>query len=88
MRSLFVLLPVLSCACAGGEPIASDCTLLCDELVTTCAYQAFPTEASCVQGCLYNEEQGALINLQLDCVQSAQCDTFSIVECEHVYGID
>lgn len=88
MRSVFVLLPILSFACSGSEGTQDDCTALCGELVTSCAYDAFPSLDSCMQGCLYSESQGALINLQLDCVQEAQCDTFSIVECEHVYGID
>ncbi|HHO49447.1 MAG TPA: hypothetical protein ENK18_00915 [Deltaproteobacteria bacterium] len=88
MRSLSVLLPFLSLSCGGAEGDSSDCTALCGELVTICAYEAFPSLDSCMQGCLYNEERGALIDLQLDCVQVAQCDTFSIVECEHVYGID
>lgn len=66
----------------------SDCDALCHELVYTCAYAAFPSIDSCVQGCTYNADQGADVGGQLACVQESSCDTFAIVECEHAYGLD
>jgi len=74
-------------ACAV-ETEPSVCRDLCTNLHGTCGYEAFPTLDSCLQGCEWNAEQGADVGGQLLCVESADCDTFAILECEHAYGLD
>jgi hypothetical protein len=66
-----------------GSPV---CDEMCAELVEKCEYAAFPTTTSCVQGCLYAENEGGDVKGQRDCVLEAECDTFDIVECEHEFG--
>ncbi len=87
MRRTLALLLTL-CACAQEEEglHSQDCEDLCSELITACAYTAFPSTDSCLQGCSWNESEGAAIAAQLACVKDAACDTFLIVECEHEYG--
>ena len=64
------------------------CDSLCRELVQVCDYAAYPNLDSCRQGCDYAAEQGADIAGQEQCIAEAACDTFAIVECEHVHGIE
>lgn len=70
------------------QPEYSACSDLCNELVITCGFEAFPTLDSCLQGCEYNVDNGADVGAQLLCVDAAVCDTFQILECEHAYGLD
>ncbi len=72
----------------GGRQGAEDpeCAALCDVLVLDCEYGAFPKYESCMEGCLYNKEEGAAISKELSCVEDAECDTFAILECEHAWG--
>ena len=86
MRRAAVCLLAL-CACAQ-EPPPTACTTVCDELVDSCEYAAFPTMESCLQGCGYWETEGADVDAYLTCVQDAECNTFAIVECEHEHGTD
>lgn len=79
-------------ACAPEEESSSassqECQDLCTALVTDCGYGAFPDFESCLQGCAWDESEGADIAGELQCVEQAACDTFAIVECEHTYGLD
>ena len=85
MRSIFgIPLLVVFTACSGGDE--STCRDLCDELYKACDYEAFPSYSSCMQGCAYDLERSADIDLQLDCVLDAACDTFAIVECQNAHG--
>ena len=61
----------------------ADCVSLCDALVTDCSYEAYPTMDSCLQGCSYDIELGKDIGGQRECVETANCDLFAIVECQH-----
>lgn len=80
MRYLLPLL--LSC-----EPeVEVACETLCDELVKTCEYSAFPEYDSCLSGCLFDEENGSRTEPFLECVLDADCDTFAVVECQNAYG--
>jgi hypothetical protein len=82
---LVSLLGLLGC----GQQVEEDvCHDLCTNLAGTCGYEAFPDLESCIQGCRWNAEQGADVGGQLLCVQTADCDTFAILECEHAYGIE
>ena len=72
--------------CATTEDQYGVCKEMCNELVGTCDYAAFPSYDSCLEGCAYNEEQGADIEAQNECIQTAECDTFAIIECENQYG--
>ena len=64
------------------------CENICDELVNSCMYDAYPTHDSCMQGCLYNTQQGARMERAETCILDADCDTFKIIECEHAEGVD
>ena len=67
---------------------SSTCDQLCEELVMTCEYAAFPDYESCQKGCLYDEEQGANVEGQLRCIAAAECNTFAVLECEHEYEVN
>jgi hypothetical protein len=78
----------LSLGCNNPEKIEDEmCTALCDELVKSCQYDAFPSYSSCMDGCFYNIKQGADIETELSCVEKASCNTFQIVECENQHGV-
>ncbi len=88
MRSwlpLASLLCLAACEDEGGP--GTMCDDICDVLVQPCEYTAFPTVASCEQGCAYSKSEGADIEGYLACVQEAKCDTFAVVECERSHGI-
>jgi hypothetical protein len=74
-------------ACGGEAEQRNLCDAICDELVMACAYDAYPTRDSCMQGCLYKAEQGANMGRAKSCVMNADCDTFAIIECEHAEGV-
>lgn len=73
-------------ACAD-ETIETTCDVMCKELVETCAYEAYPSYESCMQGCTYQQDQGGDVVAQEKCVAKAECDTFEIIDCEHQYGV-
>ncbi len=75
-----LLLTLLACQ------TSSPCEDLCTELVMSCGYAAYPTRESCLQGCGYDEANGADIEKRLECVTAAECDTFEVIECEHARG--
>lgn len=83
MRFLSLCL-LASCLPEGEE---TTCDQLCEELVMTCEYAAFPDFTSCQTGCLYDEEQGANTKGKLKCVAAAECNTFEVLECEHQYEL-
>ncbi len=86
-RCLLLALLIAATGCADDKDADATCNELCDLLVQECGYTAYPSKSSCAQGCLYNQEQGADIEGQLECIQDADgCDTFAIAECEHAYG--
>ena len=87
MRALPIVGTLILTACAS-QAAPSVCQDLCTNLYSTCGYEAYPTLDSCLQGCEYNAEQGADVGGQLLCIESANCDTFAILECEHAYGLD
>ncbi|MBM4393078.1 MAG: hypothetical protein FJ090_18295 [Deltaproteobacteria bacterium] len=76
----------LSVACWSGLE-ETTCDQLCEELVMTCEYAAFPDFSSCQKGCLYDEEHGANTDGMLRCVSEAECSTFDVLECEHRYEV-
>jgi len=83
MRSwLFLSLALAGCSTAYTGP----CDSLCNQLVDTCNYAAYPTYSDCYDGCIYAQQQGSDVAGERQCVQNANCDTFQIVECEHAYG--
>lgn len=82
MITIFLML--LACA---DETVETTCDVMCKELVETCAYQAYPSYESCVQGCTYQQDQGGDIEGQNTCVEKAECDTFEIIDCEHKFGV-
>ena len=85
MTKYLCFIPVLACATQNSG--SSPCYKLCQELVQTCDYDAFPSFASCEEGCLYYEEEEVDIQSQLECITEAECDPFSVIECEHQHGV-
>ena len=83
MRTALLAFTLLT---ACKDPADGVCDTMCKELVQTCAYAAYPSFDSCMQGCLYADDQGSDIKAEQKCVRRADCDTFTIVECEHTYG--
>ena len=81
-----ILLGLFLSACPTGSAPVTACDQLCDVLVAECGYAAFPSHDSCMQGCGYNENEGADTEAHLACVNDASCDTFAIVECENQFG--
>ena len=80
----FPLILCLSCASVTPD---TPCENLCDELTRQCAFDAFPSYTSCLEGCLYNEENNSAdTEAYLTCAQEAECDEFEIMECEHQHG--
>lgn len=73
--------------CNGDTAVDPECQGLCDELVVSCEYDAFPTYDSCMEGCLYDKKKKADIAGELTCIQDASCDTFAVLECQHRYGV-
>jgi len=75
-----LLLLVLACAERKNEGTCAD---ICRELTVSCAYEAYPSFESCEQGCLFEADKGENMDAQLNCLESAQCDTFAIIDCEN-----
>ena len=84
-RSLVALGIAASLGGCGDPTSANACEDLCDELVGTCRYSAFPDRDSCLSGCGYSVELGSDIQAA-GCVESAECNTIAVFECEHAYG--
>jgi hypothetical protein len=84
MRAPFVVCLVAALGACNKGP--SQCEEICHELVYTCQFAAYPDFGSCVQGCDYNEGEGADVAAQHECVERAECDPFAIVECENQHG--
>ena len=80
---IFLWLHTLGCNPQQDYGICDD---ICKEVYSTCQFAAYPSYQSCVEGCAYNEEQGADIDGQFTCIQEASCDEFAVVECENTYG--
>lgn len=74
----------LLAACTTSVP-PTPCGEMCDELVSSCSYAAYPSFESCLQGCEYEQSNGRDVAGQQACVSDAECNTFEIVECEHAY---
>jgi hypothetical protein len=83
-----MLLPLFAWLVGCQPAEQSICQDLCIELVTSCAYAAYPSVDSCMQGCGYAASQGVDVDAQAECVFAAECDTFTIIECEHEYGLE
>ena len=86
MRWRIFLLALFVACTAEGDVQDETCMSLCDELHGACAYDAFPDLNSCLEGCLYSEDEGADIEAQLSCIVESECDTFEILECENQHG--
>ena len=88
MRTIiFFLIGLLATACQS-ESENQTCEAMCDVLVKECQFEAFPSYGSCLEGCAFNEAEGADVNSQLKCVEDAVCDTFEIIECENQFGAE
>lgn len=83
MRPLLLL---LLAACDTEAPTDEVCQAMCQELVQTCEYDAYPSYESCMQGCAYEREQGGKIEPLSDCIVKAACDEFAIVDCQNQFG--
>ena len=86
MRYLMLAYMLLACNTKTGS--SSPCYTLCQELVQTCDYDAFPDFNSCEEGCVYYQDEGVDVQAQLECIQAAECDEFAVIECEHSHGVE
>ena len=84
-RLTLLFVPLALAACASSTVPPTPCGEMCDELVSTCSYAAFPSMDSCLQGCEFDSTNGRDVDGQKDCVAEAECNTFAIVEGEHAY---
>lgn len=82
------LLVLAGCDTAEAPDVSETCDEMCEILVTDCAYGAYPSMDSCLQGCTWYESEGVAVDDELDCIRAAACDTFQILECEHTYGME
>ena len=72
MRTIFLFsLGLLSVACQS-EPENQTCEPLSDSLVKDRQFEAFPSYGSCMEGCAYNEAEGADVDAQIKCVEDGQ----------------
>lgn len=85
--ALLVLLAGLS-ACAKTDDDVATCETLCTELVTTCAFDAYPSFDSCLQGCAYDGTLGADLEQEASCIQASECDVFRVLGCQHRFGAE
>lgn len=82
------LLAAVSLSCTHVN-VGALCSDMCDELVGTCSFEAFPEDQpnSCYEGCLYDDaEHGAAVIPLTECVLEAECDPFVILQCQRLYG--
>jgi len=88
MNNLKILPFLIATLCFGCQESSEYgiCSDVCQELYQQCEYAAFPSYESCIEGCAYNEEEGADMEDQLECFQDAECNTFEIIECENEHG--
>ena len=73
-------------ACSQSDEEYAICQDICKEVYSTCQFEAYPSYDSCLEGCVYNDEEGGDLEGQYECFQEAECDTFAIIECENQYG--
>ena len=83
-RPLFIGL--LSCLVGCLETPEQACDSVCNELVVYCETDAYPSLASCRQGCEHSWDQGADVDREAACIAESECNLFDILECEHAYG--
>lgn len=82
--TLTVLLALASPGC--DLETRNACDELCENLVRTCYFAAFPNKDSCLQGCLNDAVEGAQVLTLNACVQDAGCDLFTVMRCDLVFG--
>lgn len=81
--STLLLLALASLAgCAQETP----CESLCKTLVMDCEFAAYPSLDSCIEGCLYDEELGADIEGENECIVAQQCDLIGTVDCAREFN--
>lgn len=79
---MITLLWLLACA----SPEEKACTAMCEQLVYDCDYQAYPSLASCEQGCAYEVGLGVDVFAEQECLETAACDTFEVLNCVNRFG--
>ena len=70
----------------GERPVWDGCEEVCNELVSICSYDAYPTEDSCVEGCTFEDDQGGEMDDLAECIGDANCDTFELLACQRAFG--
>jgi hypothetical protein len=86
-RALLVAALLLVSACLAPDTDGA-CEEMCGQLNNQCGFEAFPDVDSCRSGCGYEAAQGGAVTLMRDCVSSADCDVFAILECQRTYGVE
>ena len=77
---------LFACTPQGDDGV---CTKLCRILYQDCEAGAYPDFDSCINGCLYNIEEGSDVDSEYECILGAaedDCNPFTILECENEYG--
>lgn len=70
--------------CLTTETKAEEtCGSICDELVYQCSIEAYPDHESCMQGCLFEYEEDGVRDNKVECITTAECDTFVLIDCEN-----
>ena len=88
MKTLLLgLVSILLVGCLTTSDQAA-CKKMCESLVRTCHFEAFPDYSSCEQGCGYEATEGGHVVSMAECVEEADCETFEILECQHAFGFD
>lgn len=84
MKSASLLL--LGLAFTAGCSTETPCESLCKTLVMDCEFAAYPSLDSCIEGCLYDEELGADIEGEAECIVAEQCDLIGTVDCAREFN--
>jgi len=86
--TVFALGLALGCTEPETDDEYEACVSLCDELVASCSYDAYPTTESCMAGCADQVNAEAEVFELEVCILDAECDTFAIIECQNHFGAE
>lgn len=83
-RAWILVFVALGCSTETADD--ATCTEMCQELVQSCEFAAYPSYESCMQGCAYARKEGGDMDAERTCILEAECDEFAVIDCEHAYG--
>ena len=71
------------CLATAEDYYEDRCDRICGNLVHDCQIGAYPTFSSCIEGCMYEAQQGLVDEDKVSCITGAECDPMGIIECEN-----